>query len=138
VDASHQGPSGIEDESAAAEAKKEKKRRKKEAKEAAKAAGATAASSSLPAAQPDAGSSTDAAAFLAEHAVTISDPSITPFLSFDALPVSPEMKASFSGFKQPTPIQACTWPPAFLAKDVVGIAETGRHAFARISSVCVV
>ena len=138
MDASQQRPSGIEDESAAAEAKKEKKRRKKEAKEAAKAAGATATSSSLPAAQPDAGSSTDAAAFLAEHAVTISDPSIAPFLSFDALPVSPELKASFSGFKRPTPIQACTWPPAFLGKDVVGIAETGRYAFARASRFSVV
>ncbi|KAF9073936.1 P-loop containing nucleoside triphosphate hydrolase protein [Rhodocollybia butyracea] len=38
----------------------------------------------------------------------------------------PESLRTFSAnFKEPSPVQACTWPPALEGKDVVGIAETG-------------
>lgn len=53
-------------------------------------------------------------------------PSIKPVLSFDQLQIPPELKTSLSGFQNPTPIQACSWPPALQGRDVVGIAETGR------------
>jgi len=39
--------------------------------------------------------------------------------------VSPQLKSTLSGFKAPTPIQACSWPAALSGKDVIGIAETG-------------
>ena len=35
-------------------------------------------------------------------------------------------------FKTPTPIQACSWPPALQGQDVVGIAETGRYDYVSI------
>ncbi|KAH9921308.1 DEAD-domain-containing protein, partial [Fomitopsis serialis] len=74
-------------------------------------------------------SSTDVDAFLSKHAVTIhvpegSDP-VTPVLFFDQLDVPSELHSALKGFKEPTPIQACSWPPALQGKDVVGIAETG-------------
>jgi hypothetical protein len=53
--------------------------------------------------------------------------SIKPVLNFDQLQIPPELKASLSGFQSPTPIQACSWPPALKGQDVVGIAETGRY-----------
>ncbi|KAL1759086.1 P-loop containing nucleoside triphosphate hydrolase protein [Schizophyllum commune] len=49
----------------------------------------------------------------------------TPVVSFAQLAVPDEIRQSFKGFKEPTPIQACTWPPALEGRDVVGIAETG-------------
>ncbi|PCH33058.1 DEAD-domain-containing protein [Wolfiporia cocos MD-104 SS10] len=50
---------------------------------------------------------------------------VTPVLSFDQLDVPSELHSAFEGFKEPTPIQACSWPPALAGRDVVGIAETG-------------
>ncbi|KAF8971589.1 P-loop containing nucleoside triphosphate hydrolase protein [Flammula alnicola] len=76
-----------------------------------------------------AASPADAAAFLEKHSITITAPpgvpSVTPVISFAQLDVPAELSASFAGFKEPTPIQACTWPPALEGRDVVGIAETG-------------
>ncbi|KAH9836757.1 DEAD-domain-containing protein, partial [Rhodofomes roseus] len=74
-------------------------------------------------------SSADIEAFLSKHAVTIhvpegSDP-VTPVLSFDQFDIPSDLQSAFTGFKEPTPIQACSWPPALQGKDVVGIAETG-------------
>lgn len=72
----------------------------------------------------------EAKAFLDKHSVTLHTPagvpSITPVIKFSQLDVPPEIQSVFAGFKEPTPIQACTWPPALDGKDVVGIAETGR------------
>ena len=48
-------------------------------------------------------------------------------LSFAQLDIPSELCSSFKDFKEPTPIQACTWPPALKGLDVVGIAETGRQ-----------
>lgn len=52
-------------------------------------------------------------------------PSVTPVVNFSQLNVPAELSSTFAGFKEPTPIQACTWPPALEGRDVVGIAETG-------------
>jgi ATP-dependent RNA helicase DBP3 len=72
----------------------------------------------------------DVAAFLEKHSITIHTPAgapeCVPALSFDQLSVPEELRSAFDGFKEPTPIQACTWPPAMKGLDVVGIAETGR------------
>ncbi|EMD41413.1 hypothetical protein CERSUDRAFT_41373 [Gelatoporia subvermispora B] len=50
---------------------------------------------------------------------------VVPLLSFEQLAVPDELRSAFSGFKEPTPIQACAWPPALEGRDVIGIAETG-------------
>lgn len=69
--------------------------------------------------------------FLTTHSITINTPSthpaLTPVISFSQLDtVIPEkLGSAFTGFKEPTPVQACTWPPALNGQDVVGIAETG-------------
>ncbi|KAI1782965.1 P-loop containing nucleoside triphosphate hydrolase protein, partial [Ganoderma leucocontextum] len=41
------------------------------------------------------------------------------------LNIDPKLRAAFNGFTEPTPIQACSWPPDLEGRDVVGIAETG-------------
>ena len=72
----------------------------------------------------------DATAFLAKHSITIHNPSniqFTPIINFSQLDIPSDLRSSFDGFKEPTPIQACTWPPALDGRDVVGIAETGRY-----------
>ncbi|KAF8624831.1 hypothetical protein AX15_005714 [Amanita polypyramis BW_CC] len=67
--------------------------------------------------------------FLIKHAITIDAPSgvenPTPTISFAQLDIPDQLRTAFSGFKEPTPIQACTWPSALKGYDVVGIAETG-------------
>ena len=72
----------------------------------------------------------EAKAFLQKHSITLHAPqgvpTITPVINFLQLDVPPEIQSVFAGFKEPTPIQACIWPPALDGKDVVGIAETGR------------
>ncbi|KAF7340191.1 ATP-dependent RNA helicase DBP3 [Mycena venus] len=71
----------------------------------------------------------EAAAFLSEHSITVHTPpgeeELPPILKFDQLAIPSELRPCFTGFSAPTPIQACTWPPALLGRDVVGIAETG-------------
>ncbi|KAJ7293933.1 P-loop containing nucleoside triphosphate hydrolase protein [Mycena rebaudengoi] len=71
----------------------------------------------------------EAAAFLAKHSITIHTPpdedALPPILAFPQLAIPNSLRSSFEGFSEPTPIQACTWPPALLGRDVVGIAETG-------------
>ncbi|KAJ7585671.1 P-loop containing nucleoside triphosphate hydrolase protein [Mycena floridula] len=113
------GPStaNVEDEE-----KKAKQERKKEKKKR-KAEQAAGESSSSPG---------DVAAFLEKHTITItvppSTPEVTPVLSFSQLSIPEELSVAFNAkytFKEPTPIQACTWPPALAGRDVVGIAETG-------------
>lgn len=51
---------------------------------------------------------------------------IVPAMSFSSLKIPAALQAAFKGFDKPTPVQACTWPPALEGRDVVGIAETGR------------
>ncbi|KAG2023750.1 RNA helicase [Coprinopsis cinerea AmutBmut pab1-1] len=132
------------DEPVSKESKKEKKKRRKEGESS--SASAEASSSSTPAAEPSSSSSptkfalsaptTPKAAeeFLAKHSITITLPEgsspadkVLPVVSFDQLSNLPQRlrEEAFKGFKEPSPIQACTWPPALEGKDVVGIAETG-------------
>lgn len=72
----------------------------------------------------------NAAAFLEKHSVTITVPDgteqVLPVTSFAALSLPDALSSAFASFEEPTPIQACSWPPALEGKDVVGIAETGR------------
>ncbi|KAJ3996463.1 P-loop containing nucleoside triphosphate hydrolase protein [Lentinula boryana] len=67
--------------------------------------------------------------FLTKHNITIhvasSSPPVTPFLHFSQLPIPDPLRTFSAKFKEPSPVQACTWPPALEGKDVVGIAETG-------------
>lgn len=76
--------------------------------------------------------STAASAFLTKHYITIHTPRslspVIPVISFGQLQVPEALQAAFKDFKEPTPIQACAWPPALQGHDVVGIAETGRYA----------
>ncbi|KAG1765428.1 P-loop containing nucleoside triphosphate hydrolase protein [Suillus occidentalis] len=71
----------------------------------------------------------EAEAFLEKHNITIStqtnSDAVVPVISFDQLNIPEGLRGAFTGFNEPTPIQACTWPPALKGKDVVGIAETG-------------
>ncbi|GAW09868.1 DEAD-domain-containing protein [Lentinula edodes] len=68
-------------------------------------------------------------AFLTKHNITIhvpsSSPPVTPFIHFSQLPIPDPLRTFSAKFKEPSPVQACTWPPALEGKDVVGIAETG-------------
>ncbi|EGO19475.1 hypothetical protein SERLADRAFT_352582 [Serpula lacrymans var. lacrymans S7.9] len=77
----------------------------------------------------DAPSATEVNDFLTKHAITIHTPddidAVVPILSFSQLAIPSGLSSAFSGFKEPTPVQACTWPPALQGRDVVGIAETG-------------
>ncbi|KAF8640529.1 hypothetical protein AX17_000191 [Amanita inopinata Kibby_2008] len=64
--------------------------------------------------------------FLSKHSITIhSVESTIPIISFSQLDIPHQLRDAFIGFKEPTPIQACAWPPALKGQDVVGIAETG-------------
>jgi ATP-dependent RNA helicase DBP3 len=71
----------------------------------------------------------EAEAYLKMHNINVhlppDAPALLPMISFDALPIPDHLRGAFSAFKEPTPIQACAWPPALSGKDVVGIAETG-------------
>lgn len=128
----------VDESSAPAEPAPPKEKKEKKSKKAKSTAGgiatpvpsaapSTSAVTIAPGATPSAAA---AAAFLQKHAVTISesdasDP-VVPVLDFASLAVPPELAGAFRDFKEPTPIQACTWPPALKGKDIVGIAETGR------------
>ncbi|KAJ7171735.1 P-loop containing nucleoside triphosphate hydrolase protein [Mycena crocata] len=110
-----------ESSSSALKTEKDKDKKKKKHK---KDATAATSSSAAPQATP-----AEAAAFLAEHSITIHTPpgeeELPPILAFPQLAIPSELRSCFEGFSAPTPIQACTWPPALLGRDVVGIAETG-------------
>lgn len=64
-------------------------------------------------------------AYLTAQGITLSPSLYPPILSIPALPVSPSIQTFLQRFKQPTPIQACAWPPLLAGRDVVGVAETG-------------
>ncbi|XP_006454813.1 hypothetical protein AGABI2DRAFT_182780 [Agaricus bisporus var. bisporus H97] len=74
-------------------------------------------------------SDSEAKAFLQKHKITISTPddvpTFAPVITFNQLSIPEGLRTAFTGFKEPSPIQACTWPPALDGRDVVGIAETG-------------
>jgi ATP-dependent RNA helicase DBP3 len=64
-------------------------------------------------------------AFLSEQNITLTPPTYPAFLSMATLPINPSLRPYLSSFTKPTPIQSCSWPPLFVGRDVVGIAETG-------------
>ncbi|KAF4623777.1 hypothetical protein D9613_001589 [Agrocybe pediades] len=127
------------DVAASSSSKKEKKEKKKRRKEEVAASGpststTTAESSASPAPGPSKSvtapaTPAEAAAFLEKHSITIHTPPgatpVTPVTQFSQLNIPAELQVSFAKFKEPSPIQACTWPPALEGRDVVGIAETG-------------
>ncbi|THH12171.1 hypothetical protein EW145_g170 [Phellinidium pouzarii] len=86
-------------------------------------------------------SESEISSYLSEHAITINygssaqpggsvstvPNSLKPILSFHELSsrIHPSLQSALSSFKNPTPIQACSWPAILEGRDVVGIAETG-------------
>ncbi|KAG6845281.1 hypothetical protein H0H87_011432 [Tephrocybe sp. NHM501043] len=127
----------VEPSTTASESKKEKKKRRKEAAVGDSATPATTAPSTSDVtpstskgASPSPGATqAEVDAFLEKYSITINTPNDTtptvPVLAFTQLDIPSELQVSFKGFKEPSPIQACTWPPALKGLDVVGIAETG-------------
>ncbi|KAA1475399.1 DEAD-domain-containing protein [Dentipellis sp. KUC8613] len=113
-----------EEASAAEPSSSKKDKKQKSKKHRASEPEAASTSTSIPASSAATPSPSDISAYLAEHAITLSTP-ITPALSFAALQVPEGLRSAFAGFDKPTPVQACTWPPALEGRDVVGIAETG-------------
>jgi ATP-dependent RNA helicase DBP3 len=108
---------------------KEKKKRRKTDEHAPETLPPTPSTSThVPASDP---STSEIEEYLQSNTITLTTakngPSIIPVLSFDQLQIPPELKAALSDFQSPTPIQACSWPPALQGQDVVGIAETGRY-----------
>lgn len=66
--------------------------------------------------------------YLKKHTIEITVPdkkTIDPITEFSALNVHEDIKAELTKFKEPSPIQAASWPYLLAGKDVVGIAETG-------------
>lgn len=112
------------DEKAAKLARKAAKKAKKEAAaptvEAAESGESAGTSGTL--------SSEAVEAYLKKHTIEITVPDnkkIDPITQFSALEVHQDIKAELSKFKEPSPIQAASWPYLLAGKDVVGIAETG-------------
>ncbi|GIZ48440.1 hypothetical protein CKM354_001150000 [Cercospora kikuchii] len=115
-----------------AAAKAERKARRK-AEKAAKLEGKTLETNGHDHASADGNitgvSKSEAEKYYKEKQIAIEDAKkddIGPILSFDSLPFDAESKKAFFGdFKEPSPIQAATWPYLFNGRDVIGVAETG-------------
>jgi ATP-dependent RNA helicase DBP3 len=103
-----------------------KKQQKKLARaaEAEAAAAAAGPSSSEPLIKPEAFTSAHNE-YLATNAITLLPQLYPPQLNIAALPISDTLRPFLKKFTNPTPIQACSWPPLLASRDVVGIAETG-------------
>lgn len=111
--------------------KKEKRRRRKTDDDTSELLAALVPSTSstlasTPVSEP---SSSEIEEYLQSNSITLTTAKnglpIKPVISFDQLQIPPELKTALSDFQNPTPIQACSWPPALRGQDVVGIAETG-------------
>ncbi|KAF7531318.1 hypothetical protein G7054_g8984 [Neopestalotiopsis clavispora] len=68
--------------------------------------------------------------FLETNQITVTDPlsstNLRPILEFTHLPNTTLVsKNPFKAFKNPTPIQAASWPFGLSGRDIVGVAETG-------------
>lgn len=103
-----------------------KKQQKKLARaaEAEAAAAAAGPSSSEPLIKPEAFTSAHNE-YLTTNAITLIPQLYPPQLNIAALPISDSLRPFLKKFTNPTPIQACSWPPLLASRDVVGIAETG-------------
>ena len=115
--------------------KKEKRRRRKTDDDTSELLAALVPSTSstlasTPVSEP---SSSEIEEYLQSNSITLTTAKnglpIKPVISFDQLQIPPELKTALSDFQNPTPIQACSWPPALRGQDVVGIAETGRYDY---------
>jgi ATP-dependent RNA helicase DBP3 len=115
-------PAPVVEEGEKRKSKKEKKDKKnKETAEVAQTSSATG-NAGLAGALA---STADSSAFLKKHNITLTPEIYNILLSFSTLPINPALRPYLVSYKVPTPIQACSWPPLFEGKDVVGIAETG-------------
>jgi ATP-dependent RNA helicase DBP3 len=113
--------------------RKAEKKAKKAAKEAAKAEGGPDVEGEAPKNGKKATSSAEPSpgevdAYYKKHTIEVTTPdgqALSPIISFDQLDVHGSIKSELSNFKEPSPIQAASWPHLLAGKDVVGIAETG-------------
>lgn len=111
--------------------KKDRKEKKKRKLENSEPSTPTSESQSTPVPSTSAvapPSDSEAKAFLQKHSITVTtldNVPVTPVITFDQLSIPDGLRSTFANFKEPSPIQACTWPPALAGRDVVGIAETG-------------
>ncbi|KAJ9101231.1 RNA-dependent ATPase [Naganishia friedmannii] len=109
--------------------KKEKKSKKDVMQDtpaaAAAATDSTTTTSSAPSLEDACASQAESDAFLATHNITLKPSPYRLFLDFAKLPINPAFRPYLKDYKQPTPIQAASWPKLFAGDDVVGIAETG-------------
>ncbi|EGP86632.1 RNA-dependent ATPase [Zymoseptoria tritici IPO323] len=126
-------PSNGQDDEAAAKAEK---KARKEAKKAAKLANGGASAGKTEDTAPVKTTSSaksvtksEAEAYFADKQIGVEDSqnsSLSPIISFDTLPFDePTKKAYFSDFKEPSPIQAASWPYLLASRDLIGVAETG-------------
>ncbi|KAF2213433.1 hypothetical protein CERZMDRAFT_66915 [Cercospora zeae-maydis SCOH1-5] len=118
-----------DDEAAAKAERKARKRAEKAAKLEAKTS-ETNGHSDAPIDEKVTGvGKSEAEKYYKEKEIAIEDAkndNVGPILSFDSLPFDAESKKAFFGdFKEPSPIQAATWPYLFNGRDVIGVAETG-------------
>lgn len=70
----------------------------------------------------------EAEAWRASHGITLSEGKTSPISQFSMLTNVPPyvvQKLLAQGFKEPTPIQAQSWPILMSGRDLVGIAKTG-------------
>ena len=83
-------------------------------------------------------SDSEVAVYLTKHGVSVKADGVLapesslpfvlqPFTTFSHLlsRIPSLLHSSVAKFKEPSPIQACTWPAALQDRDVIGIAETG-------------
>ncbi|KAM3413752.1 hypothetical protein BST61_g10439 [Cercospora zeina] len=118
-----------DDEAAAKAERKARKRAEKAAKLEAKTSETNGNSTASADEKVRGVSKSEAEKYYKEKEIAIEDAKrddIGPILSFDSLPFDVESKKAFFGdFKEPSPIQAATWPYLFNGRDVIGVAETG-------------
>ncbi|KAI5363551.1 putative ATP-dependent RNA helicase DEAD-box, Helicase superfamily 1/2, ATP-binding protein [Septoria linicola] len=118
-----------DDEAAAKAEKKARKKAEKAAKLAAKTPESNGEGHVQTSAHITGAGKSEADKYYADKQIAIEDSrkeNTGPILSFDSLPFDADSKKAFFGdFKEPSPIQAATWPYLFNGRDVIGVAETG-------------
>lgn len=154
-----EGKEGGSDDAAAKKEKKDKKKEKKEEKlkekaeaesteETTSSTAATTTGTYTQTATLSAVPAADVKAFLDKEQVAVYDPLVSktapvsdrvrPILEFTQLPVTAlTKKGPFAAYKNPTPIQAASWPYTLGGRDLVGIAETGSGKTMAFALPCV-
>ncbi|BFZ58016.1 RNA-dependent ATPase [Savitreella phatthalungensis] len=86
-----------------------------------KAAATSSSSTMIPTSLSSAGQ-----AYLDKHQIKIeAAKQLEPLTAFSALKVHADISKALSRFKDPSPIQAASWPYLLSGQDAIGIAETG-------------